>query len=99
MAFVPRFVEDYKTIDRQWYDKLQDVIALAMEPGAIDAKTKLLIVLALDSLKGASEGVKAVAGQARALGVTDQEMAEAVRLAYYVAGMDVLKAGTNAFQV
>jgi hypothetical protein len=40
-----------------------------------------------------------VAGQARALGVTDQEMAEAVRLAYYVAGMDVLKAGTNAFQV
>lgn len=96
---MPKFVEAYQAIDRQWYDKLHEIIALAMEPGAIDARTKLLIVLALDSLKGASEGVKVVAGQARAMGVTEQEMAEAVRLAYYVAGMDVLKAGINAFQI
>jgi alkylhydroperoxidase/carboxymuconolactone decarboxylase family protein YurZ len=38
-----------------------------------------------------------VAGQAREAGASDEEIKEALRLAYYVAGMDIIKASVNAF--
>jgi alkylhydroperoxidase/carboxymuconolactone decarboxylase family protein YurZ len=42
--------------------------------------------------------VKAVSAQARDAGATDDEIREALRLAYYVAGMDVVKTSLNAFE-
>ena len=69
-----------------------------MTPGALDAKTKYLITLALDAYKGAQEGVKVLAAQARGAGATDMEICEALRLAYYVAGMDAVKTSLAAFQ-
>ncbi|MGI6515115.1 MAG: carboxymuconolactone decarboxylase family protein [Syntrophomonadaceae bacterium] len=98
MTHIPGFVNEYGTIDGVFFEQVKKVIEMAMAPGALDAKTKVLIVLALDTLKGAAEGVKVLAAQARELGATDQELAEAIRLAYFVAGMDPLKTGLNAFQ-
>lgn len=98
MTHIPGFVNEYSSIDRPFFEQVQKVIEMAMTPGALDAKTKVLIVLALDTLKGASEGVKVLAAQARELGATDQEMAEVMRLVYFVAGMDPLKTGLNAFR-
>ncbi|MGE5421809.1 MAG: carboxymuconolactone decarboxylase family protein [Ignavibacteriales bacterium] len=97
MAQIPKFVEEFKMIDEDLCRQVTATTELAMQPGALDVKTKLLITLALDSFKGAGEGVKVVAAQARAAGATDQEMAEAIRLAYFVAGLDVIKTGLNAF--
>lgn len=97
MTHIPGFVSEYSSIDRPLFEQASKVIEMAMAPGALDAKTKVLIVLALDTLKGAAEGVKVLAAQARGLGATDQELAEVIRLAYFVAGMDPLKTGLNAF--
>ena len=98
MTHIPWFVNEYGNFDSIFCEQVKKVIEMAMAPGALDAKTKVLIVLALDTLKGASEGVKVLATQARELGATDQELAETIRLAYFVAGMDPLKTGLNAFQ-
>ncbi|MGE5417319.1 MAG: carboxymuconolactone decarboxylase family protein [Acidobacteriota bacterium] len=98
MADVPKFVESYKSIDPVLYDEVQRVTNMAMEPGALDVKTKLLITLALDSFKGAADGVRVLARQARAVGASDQEIAEAIRITYYVAGFDSLKTGLSAFE-
>jgi len=98
MTHIPGFVKEYETIDQGLFEQAKGVLEMAMTPGALDKKTKLLIVLALDTLKGASEGVKVLAEQARAEGAKDQEIAEAIRLAYYVAGMSALKTGLSAFR-
>jgi alkylhydroperoxidase/carboxymuconolactone decarboxylase family protein YurZ len=68
-----------------------------MGPGALDQKTKVLITLALDAAHGAREGVVSLAGQARSLGASDAEIAEAIRIAYFVAGNSVLAAAGAAF--
>ena len=91
---LPWFVEQMKEYDAELFRLCADSVETAMAPGALDAKTKYLIVLALDALKGAAQGVKVVASQARA---TEAEIVEALRLAYYVNGMDVVKSCLNAF--
>ena len=98
MTHIPGFVKEYETIDQGLFEQAKGVLEMAMTPGALDKKTKLLIVLALDTLKGAAEGVSVLAAQAREAGTTDEELAEAVRIAYYVAGMDALKTGLSAFR-
>lgn len=97
MAQMPKFVEEFKTIDAELYGQVKATTELAMDQGVLDAKTRCLITLALDTFKGAPEGVRVVAAQARAAGATEQEIAEAIRIAYFVAGLDVIKTGLNAF--
>ena len=41
---------------------------------------------AFDAAHGAANGVRALAGQAKAAGATDQEIAEVIRVAYHLAG-------------
>lgn len=71
--------------------KLIDHIKLAEElvyaDGALPKKFKLLMAMAFDAAHGAANGVRALAGQARAAGATDAEIAEAVRVAYHLAGV------------
>ena len=43
--------------DRSTNFAAEDTIDLAMQPGALDGKTKLLIALALDAFKGSEAGV------------------------------------------
>lgn len=93
---LPWFVEQMQQYDAELYRLSADSVRTAMAPGALDVKTKLLIVLALDAMKGAAQGVKAVAAQARAAGATEAEIVEALRLAYYVSGMDVVKTSLSA---
>ncbi|MGI6468018.1 MAG: carboxymuconolactone decarboxylase family protein [Syntrophomonadaceae bacterium] len=95
---LPWFVEQMKKHDAEIYRLSADSAETALAEGALDSKTKLLIVLALDALKGAAQGVKVVAAQARAAGASEDEIAEALRLAYYVSGMDVVKTCLNAYE-
>lgn len=97
MAQIPNFVEEFKTVDAELYTQVKATTELAMDKGVLDAKTRFLITLALDAFKGAPEGVRVVAAQARAAGATDREIAETIRIAYFVAGLDVIKTGLNAF--
>jgi len=95
---VPWFVENYKQYDPEYQALVKQVVAGAMDEGPLDDKTRFLIALALDVYKGAGDGVKTLAKQARDAGATVEEIAHAIRIAYFVAGMDVIRIALNAFE-
>lgn len=59
---------------------------LAFCEGEIPIKYKLLIAMALDAAHGASKGVRALAEQAMRAGASKGEVAEALRVAFYISG-------------
>lgn len=95
---LPWFVEQLQENDSDYFPVVKKVVEQAMSVQALDDKTKFLIVLALDALKGAEQGVQVVARHAREAGASEQEIRETLRLAYFVSGMDVIKASCNAFK-
>lgn len=94
---LPPFAEKFADIDKQLYHNVQQIAETAYPEGGLDRKTALLITLAIDASKGASAGVATLAKQARAAGATDDAIMQAIRIAYYVAGMQTLAAGSAAF--
>jgi alkylhydroperoxidase/carboxymuconolactone decarboxylase family protein YurZ len=59
----------------------------ALSEGALPRKFKLLIAMALDASKGAEGGVRALAKSALQAGATKDEIAETLRVAFYIAGV------------
>jgi len=94
---VPPFVQQIANRDPELYEAVVKVIEVAMTPGALDAKTKTLINLALDAYIGSERGVMVLANRARELGATEEEIKETLRIAYYVAGMKTLATSNSAF--
>lgn len=88
--FVPPFIKVLEEKDPVLYSLVTELMEKAMAPGALDAKTKVLITLALDAQKESEAGVAVLSRQARELGANDAEIAETLRLAYFVAGMGTL---------
>lgn len=95
---LPWFVEEYQEIDPEYGRIIGDVTTQAMQTKGLDEKTKHLVVLALDALKGADEGVRVVAGQAREAGASEQEIKEVLRLAYFAGSMSLVKTFLNAYK-
>lgn len=87
---LPPFVTNLEKRDPQFYNGVMQIIEISTQPGALDTKTKLLISLALDAIMGARNGVKSLSMQLRKIGASEEEIAEALRLSYHVAGMNVL---------
>jgi alkylhydroperoxidase/carboxymuconolactone decarboxylase family protein YurZ len=77
--------------------KAVDLLWETAQSGPLDPKTRTLITMALDAAHGAARGVESLANQARAQGASDEEIAQALRLAYIVAGMNCLTTGAAAF--
>lgn len=94
---LPPFVEKFAATDRQLYDTVSETQEIAYQKDGLDRKTALLITLAIDAYKGAAGGVASLAKQARTAGATEEEIKQAIRIAYYVAGMQTLAAGSAAF--
>jgi len=59
----------------------------AYSDGAISAKNKILIALAVDMTKGAVNGIKSLAKQALEAGATKQEILEVLRIVYFICGV------------
>jgi alkylhydroperoxidase/carboxymuconolactone decarboxylase family protein YurZ len=74
-------------LDPKLMEHLKAADQLVYADGALPRKTKLLMAMAFDAAHGAVNGVRALAGQARAAGATDAEIAEAVRVAYHLSGV------------
>ena len=68
-----------------------------MEDGALSLKVKTLMSMICDALLSHPEGVAAIANRARGLGASEEEIGEAVAVAYYMGGMPALVTGANAF--
>jgi len=95
--YFPPFVQDLVKRDPELYEVVVRSTELASAPGALDAKTKLLISLALDAYIGAERGVASLAKRAREAGATDQEITEVLRISYNVCASRTLIASGSAF--
>jgi alkylhydroperoxidase/carboxymuconolactone decarboxylase family protein YurZ len=97
MAQRPTFMDELRKHDPEFFELVSAVSTKTQEAGALDPKTKTLITLALDAAGSHPEGVRALAARARAIGATEEEIIETVRLAFLGAGIPGLVAGLAAF--
>lgn len=93
----PPFIEAVQATDPELYELVARNMDLAMSPGEVDAKTKVFIAMALDAFAGSAQGVKSLAQAARAMGASEGEIREVLRLAYFVAGNTTLGASRGAY--
>ena len=83
--------------DKELYELAKTVHDLALAPGELDARTKVLITMALDAAAGAEGGVRVLAAVARQMGVTEGQIKEVMRIVYLTAGMGALWTSKPAF--
>jgi alkylhydroperoxidase/carboxymuconolactone decarboxylase family protein YurZ len=69
---------------------LKETNKLVYSEGSLPKKYKLIIALAFDAAHGADRGVRALAQAAMKEGATKEEIAEALRVAYHLAGVGTL---------
>jgi len=94
----PLFISELEQTDPKFHAEMVSLFDLAMTPGELDARTKVLIAMALDALAGSPVGVKALARVARSMGASQGQIAEVLRIAYSVAGNKVLETSRAAFE-
>lgn len=92
------FIEAIKDRDPEFYELIKGLEDLTQKESSLDAKTKLMISLAVDACTGATEGVASIAGVLRRMGVTDGQIAEILRIVYFAKGNEVLVTSLAAFR-
>ena len=60
-------------------------------------KVKVLMTMLCDALLAHEDGVKNIANRARAVGATEEEIAETVAVAFVMGGTPALVTGAKAF--
>jgi len=85
-------------LDPQIMEHLQTTNALIYADGALPKKFKLLMAMAFDAAHGAQGGVRALANAALREGATKEQIAEALRVAYYLAGVGSLYTASQALK-
>ncbi len=93
----PWFFEIVKEHDPEFVDLLAADRDFALQEGAIPAKYKMLMTMIIDALLAHDSGVAAIADRARGLGASEDEIREAVRVAYLYGGTPALVSALNAF--
>jgi alkylhydroperoxidase/carboxymuconolactone decarboxylase family protein YurZ len=83
-------LEALARLDPGMMEKLKTGDQFVFADGALPAKVKLLMALAFDAAHGAADGVAALAQRAIGAGATGAEIAEAVRVAWHLAGVGSL---------
>lgn len=66
--------------------------------GALSAKVKTLMMMICDALLNHEGGVTNLANRARSLGASEEEIKEALGVAYLMGGLPAVVAGSNAFR-
>ena len=69
-----------------------------MKEGALSMKTKTLMTMLCDAILAHESGVATIAGRARVLGASEEEIAETVGVAFLMGGLPALVTGSNAFK-
>lgn len=82
--------------------KMADMLATNREfilaDGALSAKVKTLMTMLCDALLAHENGVSVIAARARAMGASEDEIAETIRVAFLMGGLPALVTGVNAFK-
>jgi len=92
------FMQQLTESDPEFLGLLKPLWDEVMKGGALDQKTKTLMVLFFDATQGHKEAVKALAAGARKLGATEEEIKETVRMAFLTSGVTGISAGMTAFE-
>lgn len=83
--------------DPQFADSYLAMRERILRDGAIPAKYKLLMAMVTDAIAAHPDGVRTLAGNARAAGASEPEVTEAVEVGYLFGGTAALVMGANAF--
>lgn len=94
---LPPFLSALENYDPTFAQAMERIVDLSLKESSLDEKTRTLIALALDAAFGATQGVSSLADQARKMGVSNQEIADTLRLVYFTSGNSVLHSSFAAF--
>jgi alkylhydroperoxidase/carboxymuconolactone decarboxylase family protein YurZ len=86
----------YERLDPKLLNLVNNTRDLALADGALPRNVKLLIAMVLDAVRGASEGVEALAREAIEAGATKKEITEALRVAQYICGVGCVYTAARA---
>ena len=81
----------------QLYEDVSAVRDHVLTEGALPLKVKVLMTMLCDALLAHEDGVKNIANRARAVGATEEEIAETVAVAFVMGGTPALVTGAKAF--
>jgi alkylhydroperoxidase/carboxymuconolactone decarboxylase family protein YurZ len=98
MSGVPPAISRLEEHDPDFLNDLAATAADAFAPGALDVKYKFLLAMALDAQANRASGVKSFARRARDAGATDRDIIEALRVVFYLGGMQALVVGAGALE-
>jgi alkylhydroperoxidase/carboxymuconolactone decarboxylase family protein YurZ len=79
-------LETIRKLDPEFFDLVTQSSERAFADGALSAKNKYLLAMALDAAHGATGGVTSLARQAIEHGASKEEIVEAIRVANHVSG-------------
>jgi len=94
----PWFFELVAKNDPDFVKYLEADLGFIMRDGAIPAKYKILMTMVVDALLAHDAGVATIAKRARDNGASEDEIKEAVRIAYLYGGTPALVSALNAFK-
>lgn len=97
MSLLP-FISAIKDRDEKFFEVMKSLQELVNSESSLDAKTKLMISLAVDAAEGADEGVAAIANILRSMGVTDEQISEVLRITYFTKANSTLVTSMAAFK-
>ena len=98
MTGVPAAVSRIEEHDPEFLNDLAATAADAFAPGALEVKYKFLLAMALDAEANQPGGVKSFARRARDSGASEREIVEALRVVFYIGGMQALVIGATALE-
>ncbi|AFO57510.1 MULTISPECIES: carboxymuconolactone decarboxylase family protein [unclassified Natrinema] len=94
----PEFLTKLRTHDPDFADYVAAIARNADTDDALSAQTKTLITLALDAADGNTAGVNNLAAVARSQGVSEQELAETVKMIANQGGLGKLAVAAHALE-
>jgi alkylhydroperoxidase/carboxymuconolactone decarboxylase family protein YurZ len=93
----PAYLDTVGHYDPDFAQYLEADRDFVMQDGAIPAKYKILMTMVVDALLAHDKGVETIANRARAAGASEEEINEAVRVAYLFGGTPALVSALNAY--
>jgi alkylhydroperoxidase/carboxymuconolactone decarboxylase family protein YurZ len=83
-------LDEYKEFDPKLIEQYEKLADLTYSDGALSAKFKLLIALAIDVENGSLQGAIVIGHRAIKMGATKEEIIEALRVSYQIGGNKAL---------
>ena len=95
---VPGYITALSANDAQLAEWVNTGREFIIADGALSAKVKTLMTMMCDALLAHEDGVKAISARARAMGASEEEISETIRVAFWMGGLPALVTGLTAFR-